>query len=76
MTFWPDGEIFETTEFDYETLRARFQQMAFLNKGLSIALTDERPNQPIDAEDGINRIARTLVSLRAGSRRLRQAPQL
>ncbi|KQQ06430.1 MULTISPECIES: DNA topoisomerase (ATP-hydrolyzing) subunit B [unclassified Rathayibacter] len=41
ITFWPNAEIFETVEFDYETLRARFQQMAFLNKGLRIALTDE-----------------------------------
>ncbi len=43
VTFWPNGDIFETTDFDFETLRARFQQMAFLNKGLSITLTDERP---------------------------------
>nr|WP_211372350.1 DNA topoisomerase (ATP-hydrolyzing) subunit B [Arthrobacter citreus] len=42
QTFYPDPEIFETTEFDFETLRARFQQMAFLNKGLRIVLTDER----------------------------------
>jgi len=42
QTFYPDPEIFETTEFDFETLRARFQQMAFLNKGLRITLTDER----------------------------------
>ncbi|NUT70636.1 DNA topoisomerase (ATP-hydrolyzing) subunit B [Pseudarthrobacter sp. C4D7] len=42
QTFYPDGSIFETTEFDFETLRARFQQMAFLNKGLRITLTDER----------------------------------
>ncbi|ARC55464.1 DNA gyrase subunit B, novobiocin-resistant [Frondihabitans sp. 762G35] len=42
-TFWPNAEIFETVEFDYETLRSRFQQMAFLNKGLRITLTDERP---------------------------------
>ncbi|THG30207.1 DNA topoisomerase (ATP-hydrolyzing) subunit B [Naasia lichenicola] len=42
ITFWPSAETFETVEFDYETLRARFQQMAFLNKGLTIALTDER----------------------------------
>ena len=42
QTFYPDPEIFETTEFDFETLRARFQQMAFLNKGLRIILTDER----------------------------------
>ena len=44
QTFWPDPTIFETTEFDFETLRARFQQMAFLNKGLQITLTDERPD--------------------------------
>lgn len=43
ITFWPNAEIFETVEFDYETLRTRFQQTAFLNKGLTISLTDERP---------------------------------
>ncbi|WP_083971852.1 DNA topoisomerase (ATP-hydrolyzing) subunit B [Demequina lutea] len=43
QTFWADPLIFETTDYDFETLRARFQQMAFLNKGLSITLTDERP---------------------------------
>jgi DNA gyrase subunit B len=42
QTFYPDPAIFEITEFDFETLRARFQQMAFLNKGLRITLTDER----------------------------------
>ncbi|GAB4087295.1 DNA topoisomerase (ATP-hydrolyzing) subunit B [Myceligenerans cantabricum] len=42
QTFWPDGSIFETTEYDFETLRSRFQQTAFLNKGLRITLTDER----------------------------------
>jgi DNA gyrase subunit B len=42
ITFWPSPDTFETVEFDYETLRARFQQMAFLNKGLSISLIDER----------------------------------
>jgi DNA gyrase subunit B len=42
ITFWPSPDTFETVEFDYETLRARFQQMAFLNKGLAISLTDER----------------------------------
>jgi DNA gyrase subunit B len=41
ITFWPNAEIFETVVFDYETLRARFQQMTFLNKGLRITLTDE-----------------------------------
>ncbi|WP_426226741.1 DNA topoisomerase (ATP-hydrolyzing) subunit B [Pseudarthrobacter sp. DSP2-3-2b1] len=42
QTFYPDAGIFESTDFDFETLRARFQQMAFLNKGLRITLTDER----------------------------------
>ena len=42
VTFWPSDQVFETIVFDFETLRRRFQQMAFLNKGLSIALTDER----------------------------------
>lgn len=47
ITFWPSEDIFETTEFDYETLRIRFQQMAFLNKGLTISLTDERDDEPV-----------------------------
>ena len=42
IEFWPNTQIFETVEFDYETLRTRFQQMAFLNKGLRIDLVDER----------------------------------
>ena len=43
ITFWPDPEIFtDTTEFDYNTLANRFREMAFLNKGLYIELTDER----------------------------------
>jgi DNA gyrase subunit B len=48
QTFWPNSEIFETVEFDFETLRARFQQMAFLNKGLRITLTDERGDEPTE----------------------------
>lgn len=45
ISFWPNGEIFETTEFDYDTLRTRFQQMAFLNKGLRITIADERRDE-------------------------------
>ena len=48
IEFKPDDSIFETVEFDYETLRARFQQMAFLNKGLSLTLTDQR-NEKTDS---------------------------
>jgi DNA gyrase subunit B len=43
ITFWPDDTIFETTEWSFETLSRRLQEMAFLNRGLSITLTDERP---------------------------------
>ncbi|MFJ5862241.1 DNA topoisomerase (ATP-hydrolyzing) subunit B [Pseudarthrobacter sp. NPDC092439] len=50
QTFYPDPAIFETTEFDFETLRARFQQMAFLNKGLRITLTDERETEATEAD--------------------------
>ncbi|MET4583782.1 DNA gyrase subunit B [Conyzicola nivalis] len=47
QTFWPSAETFESVDFDYETLRARFQQMAFLNKGLRITLTDERGEEDV-----------------------------
>jgi len=51
ITFWPDGSIFqETVEFEYDTLRTRFQQMAFLNKGLRIELLDEREGSTVDEE--------------------------
>ncbi len=55
ITFWPDPAIFtETIDFDYDTLRTRFQQMAFLNKGLRIVLTDERADHVVDEEvDGL-----------------------
>ena len=53
ITFWPNDDIFETVEFDFETLRTRFQQMAFLNKGLRITIADERrdADAAVDAED-------------------------
>ncbi len=51
ITFWPSPEIFETTEYNYETIRARFQQYAFLNKGLTISLTDEREIAPDDEDE-------------------------
>ncbi|MFF7682485.1 DNA topoisomerase (ATP-hydrolyzing) subunit B [Microbacterium sp. NPDC007973] len=47
ITFWPDATIFDTIDFDYDTLRTRFQQMAFLNKGLRISLRDERPQSVV-----------------------------
>jgi len=42
VIFWPSKEIFETTDFSFETLSTRFREMAFLNKGLVLTLTDER----------------------------------
>ncbi|OIV37242.1 DNA gyrase subunit B [Mangrovactinospora gilvigrisea] len=44
VTFWADGDVFDTLDYSFETLARRFQEMAFLNKGLTITLTDERPS--------------------------------
>jgi DNA gyrase subunit B len=44
ITFWPDESVFETTAWNFETLSRRLQEMAFLNRGLAITLTDERPD--------------------------------
>jgi len=43
VTFWPSAEIFDTTDFSFEVLSTRFREMAFLNKGLILTLTDLRP---------------------------------
>jgi DNA gyrase subunit B len=61
-TFWPDPLIFETTEWDFETLSRRLQETAFLNRGLRISLADERP-QGIseDDEDANPSASRSLV---------------
>lgn len=42
VSFWPSPEIFDTTIFSFEVLSTRFREMAFLNRGLTITLTDER----------------------------------
>ncbi|BBX24621.1 DNA gyrase subunit B [Mycolicibacter terrae] len=42
IRFWADPDVFETTNYDFETVARRLQEMAFLNKGLTIELTDER----------------------------------
>jgi DNA gyrase subunit B len=44
VTFWADGNIFETLDYNIETIRRRLQEMAYLNKGLTIVLRDERTN--------------------------------
>jgi DNA gyrase subunit B len=50
ITFYADDAIFETVEYDFETLSRRLQEMAFLNKGLTITLTDERPSHEDDVD--------------------------
>lgn len=45
-TFKPDADIFEETEYNYSTLEHRLREMAFLNKGIRITLTDEREEKP------------------------------
>ncbi len=53
VTFWADDDIFETTHYDFETLSRRFQEMAFLNRGLSLSLVDERdPEAVVVTEEG------------------------
>ncbi|PRH81185.1 DNA topoisomerase (ATP-hydrolyzing) subunit B [Streptomyces solincola] len=53
VTFWADPDVFETTEYSFETLSRRFQEMAFLNKGVTINLTDERESAKatVNADD-------------------------
>ncbi|HOJ27005.1 MAG TPA: DNA topoisomerase (ATP-hydrolyzing) subunit B [Candidatus Saccharicenans sp.] len=45
ITFWPDEEIFDTTEFNFEVLTQRMRELSFLNRGLKITITDERINK-------------------------------
>jgi len=51
ITFWPDGGIFETTDWSFETLSRRMQETAFLNRGLRISISDERPTKVAATED-------------------------
>lgn len=46
-TFKPDSEIFENVEFDFDIMLNRYREMAFLNKGISITLIDERPKEKV-----------------------------
>lgn len=50
VTFMPDATIFETLEFDFDTLRTRLREMAFLTKGLKITLTDKRAGKEKERE--------------------------
>jgi DNA gyrase subunit B len=51
ITFWADPSIFETVDYDFETLSRRFQEMGFLNKGLTLALRDERSEQVAEGSE-------------------------
>ncbi len=52
VRFWADSDIFETTDYDFETVARRLQEMAFLNKGLTITLADER----VTAEEVVDEV--------------------
>ena len=52
VRFWADPTIFETTDYDFETVARRLQEMAFLNKGLTITLADER----VTAEEVVDEV--------------------
>ncbi|MEV7552639.1 DNA topoisomerase (ATP-hydrolyzing) subunit B [Amycolatopsis sp. NPDC089917] len=58
ITFWADGDIFETTTYNFETISRRLQEMAFLNKGLTLSLRDERVADEETEEDASGQAAR------------------
>jgi DNA gyrase subunit B len=51
ITFWANSDIFETTDYSFETLSNRFREMAFLNKGLTLRLRDERPGEHTEGDE-------------------------
>ncbi len=53
VTFWADPAIFETTTYSFETVSRRLQEMAFLNKGLTIILRDERAEKIVEEDDAV-----------------------
>ena len=67
ITYWANADIFETVHYDYETIRARFQQMAFLNKGLTISLTDERVAAPSSDEVDLDELTTDVVRIDASA---------
>jgi DNA gyrase subunit B len=63
ITFWANPDIFETVEYDWETIRARFQQMAFLNKGLTINLVDERVQESSDDDPDLDGVEADIATV-------------
>ena len=57
VRFWADPTVFETTEYDFETVARRLQEMAFLNKGLTIKLVDERVTQADVVDELVSDVA-------------------
>jgi len=69
VTFWPDDTIFSCTVFDYDILLRRLRELAFLNKGLTITLKDERTGKEKEAARAMKtRELYVKVSLGAGKR--------
>ena len=70
QTFWPDGSIFTTTEYKYSTLQARLRELAYLNAGIRITLTDRRQKEEngefvkevFHSEEGVKEFVRYLNS--------------
>lgn len=64
IQFFPDGDIFETTVFDYDTIRVRLRELAYLNRGLTIVFTDRRADREKEEtfcyEGGIVQFVETL----------------
>ncbi len=64
VKFWPDPDIFETVEFDYEMVKNRLREQAFLNAGVCISITDNRGEEPVSEtfmyEGGIRQFAEYL----------------
>jgi DNA gyrase subunit B len=58
ITFWADSNIFETTTYNFETISRRLQEMAFLNKGLTLSLRDERVADEETEADAEGKVAR------------------
>ena len=70
QTFWPDGSIFTTTEYKYNILQARMRELAYLNKGITLTLTDKREKEEdgsfkqeiFHSEEGVKEFVRFLNS--------------
>ena len=70
QTFWPDGSIFTVTEYKYSILQARLRELAYLNKGITITLTDKRvkeedgnyKSEKFHSEEGVKEFVRFLNS--------------